>query len=314
MIKRLKKIDYERYFVFIILFALIPGSFGYMSWEAENVEITALYIEGAPEGIVFIADPHLQDGNIDFIRESIETINSLNPSVVLIGGDFVNGEEEDFSLQDVWAGIDAPVYAIMGNHDYESGIHGVNGQTKMLEVAQEANTTVEGYDMSMLTDENTNIDFGDRLEQKLEEVGVNILRNEYVTLDLNGEELLLVGLDDGWAGLADPPDDIPGTDAFTIYMIHEPECRADWPDADLILSGHTHGGQFTPPFIQALNENGIVELSGYVGDGVPAYITRGLGSSPFFGIELRFQCTPEIVIINPSEETAEKFGGFDETS
>lgn len=313
MIKRLKKIDYERYFVFVILFALVPGSVGYMTWEAENVEITALYIEGAPEGIVFIADPHLQDGNIDFIRESVETINSLNPSVVLIGGDFVNGEEIDFSLQDVWAGIDAPVYGIMGNHDYESGIHGVNGQAKMLEVAQEADTSVEGYDMSMLTDENTNIEFGDALEEKLEDVGVNVLRNEYVTLDIDGEELMLVGLDDGWAGLADPPDDIPDTDAFTIYMIHEPECRADWPDADLILSGHTHGGQFTPPFVQALNENGIVELSGYVGDGVPAYITRGLGSSPFYGIELRFQCTPEIVIINPSEETAEMFGGFDET-
>ena len=314
MIRRLKKIDYERYFVFVILLALVPGSFGYMSWEAENANITALYINGAPEGIVFISDPHLQDGNIDFIRESIDTINNLNPSVVLIGGDFVNGEETDFSLQDVWGGIDAPVYAVMGNHDYESGIHGVNGQIKMLEVAQEANTSVEGYDMSMLTDENTNMEFGDALEQKLEDVGVNVLRNEYVTLDLDGEELVLVGLDDGWAGLADPPDDIPDTGAFTIYMIHEPECRADWPDADLILSGHTHGGQFTPAFIQALNENGIVELSGYVGDGVPTYITRGLGSSPLYGIELRFQCAPEIVIINPSEETAEMLGGFSETA
>ena len=176
----------------------------------------------------------------------------------------------------------------------------------MLEVAKKANRTVEGYDMSMLTDEKTNLDFGNRLEQKLEECGVNVLRNEYVILDLNGEELLLVGLDDGWAGLADPPEDIPETDAFTIYMIHEPECRADWPDANLILAGHTHGGQFNPPFIQALNENGIVELSGYVGDGVPTYITRGLGSSHLFGIELRYQSTPEIVIINPDDSISER--------
>lgn len=308
MIKRLRKINYEQYFVFVILLAIVPGSFGYMSWEAENVEITVLNIEGAPESIVFIADPHLQEGNIDFIRESIGTINSLNPSVVLIGGDFVNGEENDFSLQEVWSEIDAPVYAVLGNHDYESGIHGINGQIKMLEVAREANRSVEGYDMSMLTDEKTNLEFGEQVEQKLEENGVNVLRNEYVILDLNGEELLLVGLDDGWAGLADPPEDIPETDAFTIYMIHEPECRSDWPDADLILSGHTHGGQFTPPFVQALNENGIVELSGFVGNGVPAYITRGLGSSHLFGIELRYQSTPEIVIINPSEETAEGLG------
>jgi len=310
MIKRLKKIDYERYTAFIIILAIIPGSFGYMAWEAHNVEITVLDIEGAPESIVFIADPHLHEKNIDFIGEAVETINSLNPSVVLIGGDFVNGEELNFSLQGVWSGIDAPVYAVMGNHDYESGIHGLNGQAKMLEVAQKANRTVEGYDMSMLTDEKTNIEFGNRLEEKLEECGVNVLRNEYVTLDLNGEELLLVCMDDGWAGLADPPEDIPETDAFTIYMIHEPECRADWPDADLILAGHTHGGQFTPPFVKALNENGIVELSGYVGDGVPTYITRGLGSSHLFGIELRYQSTPEIVIINPAETPVEPFFGL----
>ncbi|MBN1431269.1 MAG: metallophosphoesterase [Methanomicrobiaceae archaeon] len=306
MIRRLKKIDYERYTVFILVLAIIPGSFGYMSWEAENVEITVLIIEGAPESIVFIADPHLQEGNIEFIRESVGIINSLNPSVVLIGGDFVNGEETDFNLQEVWSEIDAPVYAVMGNHDYESGIHGLNGQVKMLEVARKANTTVEGYDMSMLTDEKTNIEFGNRLEQKLEECGVNVLRNECEILDLNGEELLLVCLDDGWAGLADPPEDIPETDAFTIYMIHEPECRADWPDADLILAGHTHGGQFAPPFIQALNENGVVELSGYVGESVPTYITRGLGSSHLFGIELRYQSTPEIVIINPADSTNER--------
>ena len=298
MTKRLNKIDCERYFTFILILALIPGALGYMSWEARNVDVTVLVIDGAPESIVFIADPHLHDKNVDFIRESVGTINSMNPSVVLIGGDFVNGEEGDFSLQDVWSEIDAPVYAVMGNHDYESGIHGLNGQSKMLEVAKKANTSVEGYDMSMLADENTNIEFGNRLD---EECSVNVLRNEYVLLDLDGKELLLVGLDDGWAGLADPPEDIPETDAFTIYMIHEPECRADWPDADLILAGHTHGGQFTPPFIQALNENGIVELSGYVGNGVPTYITRGLGSSHLFGIELRYQSTPEIVIINPSQ-------------
>lgn len=301
MIKRLKKIDYERYTVFIILLAIIPGSFGYMSWEAHNVEITSLEIEGAPESIVFIADPHLHEKNIEFIRESIRTINSLKPSVVLIGGDFVNGEENDFSLQEVWSEIDAPVYAVMGNHDYESGIHGLNGQAKMLEVAQKANTSVEGYDMSMLTDEKTNIEFGNRLEEKLEECGVNVLRNEYALLNLKRKELLIVGLDDGWAGLADPPEAIPETDAFTIYMIHEPECRADWPNAHLILAGHTHGGQFTPPFIQGLNENGIVELSGYVTGGVPTYITNGIGSSHLFGIELRYQSSPEIVVINPAE-------------
>ena len=71
---------------------------------------------------------------------------------------------------------------------------------------------------------------------------------------------MLVGIDDGWAGMADPPD-VPDTGAYTLYMIHEPDCRADW-DADLILAGHTHGGQFLP---QNTPVPGF-ELSGLVGE------------------------------------------------
>ena len=52
----------------------------------------------------------------------IQQINALHPSVVLIGGDFVYDDGENLSLQEVWSEIDAPVYAVLGNHDYKSGI------------------------------------------------------------------------------------------------------------------------------------------------------------------------------------------------
>ncbi|MBP2132141.1 putative MPP superfamily phosphohydrolase [Methanomicrobium sp. W14] len=273
---------------------------GYMVAEAKSITVTSLYIEGAPQSVVFISDPHLQDKNIGHISNAVDIINSLNASVVLIGGDFVNGENDNFTLQEVWSKIDAPVYAILGNHDYHSGINGINGQYKMLDVATETNRTVEGYDMSPLSadTDTSDLDFADSVAGVLEDNGVNVLRNEYVTLDINGTSLRVVGLDDGWAGMADPPY-VPESDDFTIFMIHEPECRADW-DANLILSGHTHGGQFTPPFVQILNENGIIELSGYFDSGTPLYITSGIGSSPLFGIELRYESQPEIVVINPS--------------
>jgi hypothetical protein len=122
-------------------------------------------------------------------------------------------------------------------------------------------------------------------------------------MDLNGTQLLLVGVDDGWAGMADPPS-VPATGAFTIYMIHEPECRADW-DADLILSGHTHGGQFLP---DNLNIPGK-DLSGLVErNNVKTYITRGIGTSNL-EIELRLFATPEIVVINPSTPPEQIFSG-----
>jgi len=305
MFSRLKNIDYKQFYAFFIILSVIPGSLGYMAWEADHAGITVLEIEGAPKSVVLIGDPHIHEGNIKFIRDSVRTINSLKPSVVLIAGDFVNGEEPDLSLQDVWSEIDAPVYAVLGNHDYESGVDGISGQMKRMAVAEKTNLTVEGYDVSMLFDETTDLEFGRKVEEKLEENGVNVLRNEYVTINAGGEEMLLVGIDDGWAGLSNPPKDFPDTDAFTLYMIHEPSCRAEWPNADLIVAGHTHGGQISPPVVQALNENGIVELAGFVGDGVPTYVTRGLGSAQLLGVDVRYQSPPEIVIINPAEDTAE---------
>ena len=97
---------------------------GYMNYEARTVEVTALSVPGAPSGIVFIADPHVRPENLEHTREVIRVINSLHPSIVLIGGDFSFHNGENLSLQSVWKEIDAPVYAILGNHDYRAGING----------------------------------------------------------------------------------------------------------------------------------------------------------------------------------------------
>jgi predicted MPP superfamily phosphohydrolase len=81
-------------------------------------------------------------------------------------------------------------------------------------------------------------------------------------------------------------------------MIHEPECRADW-DADLILAGHTHGGQFIPSGVERAISGGLVTLSGKIVDGdTITYITRGIGTSNL-DVELRFFSPPEIVSITP---------------
>ncbi len=107
--------------------------------------------------------------------------------------------------------------------------------------------------------------------------------------------------------MADPPD-VPATDAFTIYLIHEPSCRADW-DADLILAGHTHGGQFLFPVVAQLNDIGVIELAGlFETNGTPTYISRGVSSAGIAGVGLRFNCRPEIVLINPTEDQLRVLG------
>lgn len=286
-----------------LILVSFPMGIGYASWEARTCDVTVLSIEGAPGGIVFIADPHLRLENIDHIRSVIEDINRLEPSVVLIGGDFVYGEEEDFSFQEVWKGVDAPVYAILGNHDYKAGIDATSGLDKMIRVAG-ADIGGEKYDVGCLYDETTDHDFADALEKALEQNGVTVLRNEVVELEIDGKNVCLVGVDDGWAGMANPPKISPDEGTFVIYLIHEPECKGDW-DADLILAGHTHGGQFNIAAMETLTSYGIIEMSGLVPNGdIPFYITRGIGTSNFEH-ELRFMASPEVVILNPGTDVPE---------
>ncbi len=288
----LPKLGPRGYLSIVLLIGIVGTSLGYMHIEAGKSDITVLHIAGAPEGIVFIADPHVREENIDHTRRIIDEINELDPSLVLIGGDFTYEKDEDLVFQDEWSRLKAPVYAVLGNHDYKSGLTTAGWIGKNLAVSSGCYEK-DAYDVSQLRDNTTDTAFANRLTGILEGNGVHVLRNEYVNLEVNGTPMLLVGIDDGWAGMADPPEPA-ATDAFTVYMIHEPDCRADW-DADLILAGHTHGGQFLPDHFPLPGK----EVSGAVErNGVLTYITRGIGTSNL-DIELRLFATPEIVIINP---------------
>ena len=66
----------------------------------------------------------------------------------------------------------------------------------------------------------------------------------------------------------------------------------------------THGGQFLFPIIKQLNDQGSIELAGlFDADGrTPTYISRGICSADLAGVDLRFNCQPEIVLINPTDE------------
>lgn len=287
---------------------LLPSMTGYMAWEARTVDVTVLEIEGAPEGIIYITDPHVRASNIDHVQMVIREVNRLNPSLVLIGGDFATGDETGFASQSVWRSLDAPAYAVLGNHDYRVGTDAPTGLERIFAVRASADVTAAGYDLSALKDGSADTAFADGLTATLEENGVHVLRNEYARISAGDGEVVIVGVDDGWAGMADPPD-VPATDAFTVYLIHEPSCRADW-DADLILAGHTHGGQFLFPVIDQLNDHGVVELAGmFDTNGTPTYVSRGVCSASFAGVDLRFNCRPEIVLINPTEEQLQVIGG-----
>jgi len=294
---RLPKTSTKVYLSLIALAVLLPASLGFMYMEGHSSEVTRLPVNGAPGGIVYIADPHLRAGTLNDTREIIREINDLHPAVVLIGGDFTYGDGEDLALQEVWSGLDAPVYAVLGNHDYKVGDSAVAGLDRML-LVHKARLEPGDYDSSCLRDGSADYAYADRLAAVLAENGVRVLRNEYEDIVVNGRNVTIVGVDDCWAGMADPPA-VPETGSFVIYMIHEPECRADW-DADLILAGHTHGGQFIPSGLERDLSGGLITLSGEIDEGnTTTYISRGIGTSNL-NVPLRAS-PPEIVYICPKE-------------
>ncbi len=276
---------------------LIAALIGYAAWEGGTIRITALIDHDAPEGLVFISDPHVRPENINHTLAVIEEINRLNPSIVLVGGDFGYGDFEDPSILEIWGEIDAPVYAVLGNHDYLTGITG-SGIRGRVAWALESIFRSREKDTRLFYPVNPDLDQADAIERILEQNGVTVLRNEAVELSLNGTRTIIVGSDDVWACRAGPPG-IPDTDACIIYLVHEPLVREEW-SADVVLSGHTHGGQVSHPLLSLLDRLDVADVRGLSWNGkVPLYISRGISTSAFRH-DYRFLTPPEIVVINPA--------------
>lgn len=142
------------------------------------------------------------------------------------------------------------------------------------------------------------------LEAALAARQIQVLHNRYVRLthpDV-GLDIYLAGVDDFVEGtpelrraLAEIPYDAP-----TILLSHNPDILGEpgVEQADLILSGHTHGGQIVLPLLGAAHTQSEHlsrrEVSGYLRRGkTQVYITRGVGE----GIPLRFGAAPQITLI-----------------
>ena len=300
---RLPDNNFMRYLTLVLLIGFLPasiGSIGYMYTEGKSpAEITTLNVDGAPAGIVFIADPHLRVSNMNQTREIIRQINELHPSLVLIGGDFVYDDEDNLSLQEVWSKIDAPVYAVLGNHDYKSGIDASSCWEKTI---KEPKSSLQpgNYDAFKVNDGSADYAYADTVVGVLSKNGVRVLRNEYAEITIDGRNVVIVGVDDGWAGRADPPT-VPQelkNDSFIIYMVHEPSYRGNW-DANLTLAGHTHGGQIIPAGSERVITGDLVTLSGKIDEsGKITYISRGIGTS---NLDITIRASPpEIVVITHS--------------
>ena len=141
-----------------------------------------------------------------------------------------------------------------------------------------------------------------RLRYELERRGMRVLHNCSLRLQTGGIDLFLAGVDDLQEGHPDLAAALARVDSSAplLLLSHNPDIlqAPAAHRADLILAGHTHGGQIVLPFLgPAHTQTDILsraDASGhvYLGD-TQLYISRGLGE----GIPLRFGAPPHITLL-----------------
>lgn len=182
----------------------------------------------APLRVAHITDQHV--GRVTPFRVQMEAVrlaNQTQPDLVMLTGDFVCHSHQYLDqLEEVIASFEAPVFAVLGNHDYWSG--------------------------------------ADEVRRTLLRAGAEVLRNQNTSITVRRERVQVVGVDDAYTGHGDVDKSVKGIDPRlpTLGLSHIAE-MADglWRSGvPLVLSGHTHAGQIT---VAKLHEIALGRLAGH---------------------------------------------------
>ncbi len=241
------------------------------------------YLDGVT--IAQLSDLHVtSQSDADLARRAVEATNRLHPDLIVLTGDYVSRSADYIVMcAEALRPLEAPlgIYAVLGNHD----------------VWTDADHVAEG----------------------LAEVGITVLRDQAMPLDLGEARLWLVGIDDmgrtnrpgvrcdAFEGLwqralvrgGEMLDALP-PDEPRLLLVHNPDVHEVLTArrVDLALSGHTHGGQVRLPLLGApvlpscygnKYAQGLVQAPHW-----PVYVNRGLGTvSP----PVRLNCRPEVTLL-----------------
>lgn len=218
--------------------------------------------------IVFLSDFHYKSlFNKKRLLRLVKTVNELHPDVLLLGGDYHEGCKYVPELFNNLAEIKAPfgTYSVMGNHDYHSCY--------------------------------------EEVVKSMEENRIVLLEHKLDTLKKGSGQIILAGVRNPFnlkENGQSPTTDLSPND-FVIMLVHTPDYAEDIniDHTDLVLAGHTHGGQITLFGLyapQTSSHYGQRFRTGkkYTSAGIPVIITNGLGTSRK---NIRMFAPSEVVLI-----------------
>ncbi len=199
------------------------------------------------------------------VERAVEVANSLEPDIIALTGDYISHEREYVQpCAEMLGKLRARrgVYAVLGNHD-------------------------NWVDAALITDLFTL-------------AGIKVLNNEGMRFEDKGASFWLAGVNDTMVGLEDLPLALAGSadDEMKLLLAHNPVIlrRAARAGVDLVLSGHTHGGQVALRSERSASgrvRRRILRGLGRRGE-TQIYVTRGLGTVV---LPVRYGCLPEVSVL-----------------
>lgn len=263
--------------------SLVITAYGVLEAQRVGVNEVEVEVAGLPtelEGyrVAVVSDLHVGPiRGADLTAQAVRLTTEAEPDVILLAGDLTDGTTAQFAqVLDPLADLSAPdgVYAVTGNHEYYAG-------------------DAEGW------------------VARWRELGLEPLLNASTTIDRDGIRLQIAGVSDAAAEEVpmtetSDPDLLPRLDAAlaevdpgqpSILIAHRPGVGEDplvrAAGVDLMVSGHTHGGQIWPfTLLVPLVNPTIAGLD--VIDGTTAYTTRGVGT---WGPPTRVLAPPEVSVL-----------------
>lgn len=268
-------------------YGLVRGAHNY---KIKKITVSSAKLPPAFDGLRIVQLSDIHAGSFwdrDAVKRGVQMVKDLKADLVVFTGDLVNNTADEMdNWISVFSEINAPmgVFSVLGNHDYGDYVNWDSVQEK------EANL--------------------ERLKEVHKSLGWQLLLNQSHVFSKNGQELVLVGIEN-WSAKGNFPKygelnnalESVTPDQFKILLSHDPshwkaQVLAHQNHVDLTLSGHTHGFQFgieTHGFKWSPVKYMYPEWAGlYTQQNKFLYVNRGFG---YIGYPGRLGINPEITLL-----------------